>query len=43
MTMNGAVLPVLGLYQCRAEQGARARRDGRKTIQNDILERVMVR
>ena len=43
MTMNGAVLPVMALYICAAEeQGVKPQQLG-GTIQNDILKEFMVR
>lgn len=54
MTMNGAVLPVLGMYVQAAIEQAEAQNDGEKdvdkviarlkgTVQNDILKEFMVR
>lgn len=43
MTMNGAVLPIMGMYIAAAlEQGAEMK-DLSGTIQNDILKEFMVR
>ena len=43
MTMNGAVLPVLGMYVAAAEQQGVAQAALQGTIQNDILKEFMVR
>ena len=43
MTMNGAVLPVLGGYVVAAEEQGVAQADLAGTIQNDILKEFMVR
>ncbi|HWT36072.1 MAG TPA: methylmalonyl-CoA mutase family protein, partial [Paraburkholderia sp.] len=43
MTMNGAVLPVLGAYIVAAEESGVAAAKLKGTIQNDILKEFMVR
>jgi len=43
MTMNGAVLPVLGMYVVAAEEQGASQAELRGTIQNDILKEFMVR
>ncbi|KAK9766327.1 hypothetical protein K7432_004676 [Basidiobolus ranarum] len=43
MTMNGAVLPILGMYVVAAEEQGATQKDLAGTIQNDILKEFMVR
>lgn len=43
MTMNGAVLPVLAMYICAAEEQNVPQSKLAGTIQNDILKEFMVR